>query len=47
MIWEMIIDDGSGNDVIYTALTRERLEKIRRDLKLPENVKVTIQLKSE
>ena len=40
--WKMKIGECEGSLVIYTSATKERLEKIRADLKLPENIKVEI-----
>jgi hypothetical protein len=40
--WKMIIGDVDGMQVIYTAETKEKLEKILSELKVPENIKVEI-----
>ena len=40
--WKLIICDQSGNFATYEAASREALEKIVIDLKLPDNVTVKI-----
>ena len=40
--WKMTIEDLEGNMTIYTAGTRERLEKILGDLNLQEDIKIEI-----
>jgi len=42
MIWKMTIEDLQGNLTIYTGGSREYLENILSDLKIPENIKIEI-----
>jgi hypothetical protein len=42
MIWKMTIEDLNGNLTIYTGGSREYLEKILSDLKIPADIKIEI-----